>query len=190
MRLGRIPTAGGQAQAGDGAFHDARCALKVARASGYENYILLSVRLTKLNPLNKSGHQDTLQGYDEFIQYVSVKKDNYIHSTALSRSCKITLSHLEKENNLSNRKTFWRWNEKAESISKWLGDIAIFRLATSDIVCAIEGNFGAILKWHEDFEAKYPFFHLWPQKIAARKTNLQICNRLMMGATFAERKLR
>ena len=181
LRLGQILTAGSQVQASDDAFQGARRALKAARASGYENNTLLLIRLAELNALNKFGHQDALQAYDEFVQCASVTKDNYIHSTALSRACKIALVHLESENSLSNLKTFWQWNRKAESISRELGDIAylsIFRLATGDIACAMEGDFGAILKWHEDFEMKHPSFHLWRQKTAVRKTNLLIYNRL------------
>ena len=181
LRLGQILTAGSQVQASDDTFQGARRALKAARASGYENNTLLLVRLAELKALNEFGHQDALQAYDEFVQCESVKKDNYIHSTALSRACKIALVNLESENSPSNLKTFWQLNRKAESISKELGDIAylsIFRLATGDIACRMEGNFGAILKWHEDFEMKHTSFHLWRHKTAVRKTKLFIYNRL------------
>lgn len=166
-------------QAGDDAFQGARRTLKNARASGYQNNTLLLVRLAELNALNKSGHQDALQAYDEFVQCASVKKDNYIHSTALSRACKIALARLESENSPSNLRTLWQWNRKAESILEQLGDIAyllIFRLATGDIACAIEEDYGAILKWHEDFEMKYPSFHLWRQKTAVKTGKLHIYN--------------
>ena len=181
LRLGQILTVGNQVQARDNAFQGARRALEAARASVYENNTLLLVRLAELNSLNKLGHQDALRGYEEFVQFASVKKDNYIHSTALSRACRITLAHLESENSPSKLKTFWQWNRKAEQISKELGDIAyvlVFRLANGDRACAIEGEFGAILKWHEDFEMKNPSFHLWRQKTEVRKTLLSIYNRL------------
>ena len=181
LRQGQILTAGSQIQASSDAFQGARCALKGARASGCENNTLLSVRLAELNALNKSGHQNALQEYDAFVQCASVKNDNYIYSTALTRACKIALVHLEGENSLSNLKTFWQWNGKAESILEELGDIAyllMFRLATGDKACAVKEDFGAILKWHEDFEMKHPSSHLWRQKIAVRKTNLLIYNRL------------
>ena len=181
LRLGRILMTGSQVQAGDDAFQGARRALEVARASGYENNTLLLVRLAELDSLNEFGHQDALQGYEEFVQLASVKKDNYIHSTALSRACSITLAHLESENSLSNLKTFWQWNRKAEQILKELGDIAyllIFRLAHGNRACTIEGEFGAILKWYEDFEMKNPSFHLWCQKTAVKKIHLFIYNRL------------
>ena len=181
LRLGQILIAGNQVQAGDNAFRGARRALEVARASDYENNTLLLVRLAELNSHKKLGHQDALQGYEEFVQFSSVKKDNYIHSTALSRACQITLARLESENSPSNLRTFWQWNGKAEQISKELGDIAyllIFRIANGDIACALEGEFGAILKWHEDFEMKNPSFHLWRQKRDVRKTQLYIYNRL------------
>lgn len=181
LRLGQILMAGSRVQACDDAFQDARRALKVARASGYQNNALLLVRLAELNALKRFGHQDALQAYDEFVQCASVKKDNYIHSTALSRACNIALARLESENSLSNLRTLWQWYRKAESILKELGDIAyllIFRLATGDIACTIEVDFGAILKWHEDFEMTYPSFHLWRQKTAVRARNLQIYNRL------------
>ena len=181
LRLGQILMAGNQVQAGDNAIQGARRALEAARASGYENNTLLLVRLAELDSLKKLGHRDALRGYEEFVQFASVKQDNYIHSTALSRACQITLAHLQSENSLSNLKTFWQWNRKAEQISKALGDIAyllIFRLANGDSACRIEGEFGAILKWHEDFEMKNPSFHLWRQKSAVRKTQLFIYNRL------------
>lgn len=181
LRLGQVLTAGSQVQASDDTFQGARRALKAARASGYENNTRLLVRLAELKALNEFGRQDALQAYDEFVQCASVKQDNYIHSTALTRACEIALEHLESENSSSNLKTFWQWNRKAESILKELGDIAslsIFRLATGDIACRMQADFGAILKWHEDFEMKHPSFHLWRQKTAVRKMRLIIYNRL------------
>ena len=181
LRLGQILTAGGQIQASDDSYQGARRVLEAARASGYKNNTLLPVRLAELKALKKSGHQDALQAYDEFVQCASVKKDNYIHSTALTRVCDIALVRLESEKSLSNLKTFWQWYKVAESILKELGDIAyllIFRLATGDIACKMEADFGAVLKWHENFELKYPSFHLWRQKIAVQKTKLFIYNRL------------
>ena len=181
LRLGQVLMAGNQIQAGDNAFQGARRALEVARASDYENNTLLLVRLAELNSLSKSGHQDALQGYKEFVQFSSVKKDNYIHSTALSQACQITLARLESENTLPNLRTFWQWNRKVEQISKDLGDIAyllIFRLANGDRACSLAGEFGAILKWHEDFEIKNPSFHLWRQTTEVKKIQLFIYNRL------------
>ena len=181
LRLGQVLTACSQVQASNDAFQGARRALKAALASGYENNALLSVRLAELNTLNMSGHQNALQAYDAFVKCASVKTDNYIHSTALSRGCTIALVHLESENCTSNLKTFWQWNRKAELILEELGDIAYlltFRLATGDIACAMEEDFGSILKWHEDFEIKHSSLHLWRQKTAVRRTNLLIYNRL------------
>ena len=181
LRLGQILTTGSQLQASNDEFQGARCALQAARASGHENNCLLLVRLAELNALSKFERKNVLHAYEEFVRSPSVKKDNYVNSTALSRACKHALSHLESDKSLSNFKTFWQWNAKAESISKELGDIAyllIFRLATGDIACSLEDDFGAILKWHENFEMQYRSFHLWRQKIAVRKTNLVIYNRL------------
>ena len=184
IRQGQVLTAGSQIQARNDAFQDARCALKAARASGCENNTLLSVRLAELNALHKSGHLNALQVYDAFVQCASVKNDNYIHSTALTRACKIALVHLESDHSPSKFNIFWQWYRRAESIVEQLGDIAyllIFRLATGDIACAEKEDFGAILKWHEDFEMKHPSTHLWRQKIAVRKTNLIIYERLHDG---------
>lgn len=181
LRLGQILTAGNQVQASDDMFQGATRALEAARASGYQNNTLLLVRLAELKALSEFGHQDALQAYDEFVQCASVKKDSYIHSTALTRACTIALVNLESENSPSNLKTFWQWNRKAESILEELGDIAhlsIFRLATGDIACRLEEDFGAILNWHEDFEMNHPSFHLWRHKTAVRKANLFIYKRL------------
>lgn len=181
IRQGQVLTAGSQIQARNDAFQDARCALKAARASICENNTLLSVHLAELNALNKSRHLNALQAYDAFVQCASVKNDNYIHSTALTRACKIALVHLESDHSPSNFEIFWQWYRRAASIMEELGDIAyllIFRLATGDIACAEKEDFGAILKWHEDFEMKYPTTHLWRQKRAVRKTNLIIYKRL------------
>ena len=181
LRLGQILTAGNYFQAGDDAFQSARHALKSARASGHENNTLLLVRLAELKASKKLGHRDALQAYDNFVQNASVRKDNYTHSTALSRACAIALTHFEGENNLSNLKTFWQWNSKAEAILKELGDIAfllIFRLSNGDKACELEGELGAILKWHEHFEVGYPSFHLWRQKRLVKKRQLLIFSRL------------
>ena len=181
LRLGQILMAGGQVEARDDAFQGARRALEAAWASGHENNSLLLVRLAELKALDHSGHQGVLQAYDEFVQCANVRKDKYVHSTALSRACSIALVQFSSEKSPSNLKTFWQWSRKAESILKELGDIAyllIFRLASGDIACTMEADFGAVLKWHEDFELKHPSFHLWRQKTAIRKTKLFIYNRL------------
>ena len=181
IRQGQVLTASSQIQARNDAYQDARCALKAARASICENNTLLSLRLAEIHALHKSGHRNALQAYDAFVQCAGVKNDNYIRSTVLSRACKIALVHLESDHSPSNFTIFWQWYRKAESIMEELGDIAyllIFRLATGDIACAEKEDFGAILKWHEDFEMKHPSTHLWRQKKAVRKTNLIIYKRL------------
>ena len=173
LRLGELLTAGSQVQASDDAFQDARRAFEAAQAPGYENNALLPVRLAELKALTRFGHQDTFQAWEEFVQCANVKKDNWFHRNALWEACQIALVHLESKNSPSNLKTFWQWYGKAESISEELGDIAflsIFRLATGNVACTIEENFGAILKWQEDLEMKHPSFHLWRQKIIARRT--------------------
>ena len=181
IRQGQVLTSGSQIQASNDTFQGARYALKAARASGCENNTLLSVRLAELNALNRPGHLNALQAYDTFVQCARVKNDNYIHSTALSRVCEIALVNLESESSLLNFETFWQWYRKAASILEELGDIAyllIFRVAIGDRAYAVNEDFGAILKWHKDFEMKHPSSHLWRQKIAVRRTNLLIYKRL------------
>ena len=177
LRLCQTLIAGSQVQASDDAFEDARRALQAAHASGIENNTLLQVRLVELNALKRFEHPGALQAYDEFVQCASVKKDNYIHSTALSQACDVALLPLESKKTPSNLKTFWQWYRRAESTSEELGDIAylpMLRMATGDIACRVEGNFGAILKWHDDFEMKYPFFHFWRHKKLLRRSRLTI----------------
>ncbi|KAG8525556.1 uncharacterized protein KY384_009200 [Bacidia gigantensis] len=182
LRLGQILLAGSKVQAHDiDGFQGAKCALEAARAHACENNTLLLVRQAELDCTNKSGHQDALKAYDEFVQHASVQKDNYIYSTTLSRACSIALAQLEGKSCPANAKIFWQWNRKAESLLRQLGDIAyllIFHLATGDIACKLEGDIGSILQWHEEFQMSYPSYSLWRQKTAVGKTKLLIYNRL------------
>lgn len=80
---------------------------------------------------------------------------------------------MEKDPSSDNREVPWEWSTKTETLLEEIGDVAnlyITRLATGDIACTQFGDYGAVIKWHKKFSAKYPNFSLWRSKINAKKT--------------------
>lgn len=180
-RLGQIASVCGQPEASKEEFQCARRILQVVYALGRENNTLLLVRLAEIDSFTNLGPQDLLSIYENFLKSPTVQKDNYAHSSALTRASTAALTLLENDTCPQNRAVFWEWSTKAEAMLRKLGDIAylsIFRPATGDIACSHFRDMGAILKWYEQFEIKYPSFRLWSPKIAAKRQLLLIYNSL------------
>ena len=170
-----------------GQFEEARLQLKSARdcfraagAPGKSNKADLLCRLQELkdsSPVTDAGlfvnDPGLLERYESFTNDQHVQNDGYILSTALTRGLDVALAILEKSPNACNIDVFWRWSKRTEAVLEEIGDIAILfinRLATGDIACSLLSDYGSLVKWHKDFDAKYPTFNLWGPKINACKT--------------------
>ncbi|KAL8811824.1 MAG: hypothetical protein Q9200_001496 [Gallowayella weberi] len=124
----------------------------------------------------------TLLGrYQALSNDEDVQKDGFLYSTVLWRGLDVALAIFEKADNVGNSETFWKWSERIETLLEEIGDVKrlfINRLATGDIACSQQGSYGAIIRWHEEFNTKYPRFNRWRQRISARTTLMLIHNKI------------
>ena len=180
LRLATVLRVSGRFEEARQQLDSARQWLSAAIAPGKCNRINLLCQLQELkdsSPLTDAGlfvnDSGLLGRYEAFSNAQYVQSDGYIISTALCRGVDIALAILEKDPSASNRDIFWKWSKRTEVALEELGDIArlyINRLATGDIACTLFGDNGTLIKWHHDFNERYPTFNLWKQRISANKT--------------------
>ena len=160
----------------------------VASTAGKSNRIDLLCRLQELkdfSPPNEAGlivnDSSLLERYESFSNDRLVQNDSFVMSTALCRGIDVAIAILEKNTSNFNKDVFWKWSKRTEAILEELGDIArlfINRCATGDIACTLFSDFGSLIKWHKDFDERYPTFHLWRQKISLSKTLARIYSQI------------
>lgn len=177
IRLSSVLKALGQSEL---AKQELACAAKLfqqAYASGINNRTVLLVRLTELMDLSHADKTQELQRWVTFSEDPEVKADNQILSTALRAASNVALAILEASPSSRNRKIFWQWCEKAESMIENLGEVLTLytaRQVTGDIAAARFDDYGAILAWHRRFDAKYPAYNLWSPRLSSRRIKLLI----------------
>lgn len=183
LRHAQILQVVGQSQEARQQFDSAWESLTQVGAPGKSNRAELFSRLQELKVFSQiiddglsTDGAGLLERYKVLSNDPHVQRDAYILSTVLTRALIVAVAIIEKDPSSFNREVFWKWSTKTETLLEEIGDIAnlyINRLATGDIACAQFGDFGAIIKWHQQFDAKYLKFKLWRSKINAKKT-LQI----------------
>ena len=181
IRLGKVLSTGHHPEAGDFNFQQARRTLKRIQISDKENNAWLLVRLVEIGSLPNPRHEDILHAYEEFLQSPKVRQDEFVYSNTLTRATSSALEILESDTSPRNQATFWKWYNQTESNLKNIGYIAYlstFRVATGDIACSLFAEWGAILKWHEEFEKTYPLFRLWGPKTDVGQRRLLTYNYL------------
>lgn len=192
LRLSGVLNALGQSEAAKEELVSAAKQLQKVSASGISNRTVLLVRLAELKALSQSDKTDVLRSWATFSEDVHVKADKYILSTAISAASDVALAILETNPNRRNRDIFWQWYKKAESINENLGDVMKVynaRQATGDIAASLFDDYGAILTWHKQFDAKYSAFNLWKPKLSSRKAKLIFHNGLKDEETILQTML-
>lgn len=175
IRLSQVLRALGQSEVAKQELLSAAKLLQQAYAFGINNRTVLLVRLAELKALSQADKIQVLQSWATFSEDPQLKADHFVLSTVISAASDVALAILETNPSSRNRKLFWQWYEKAESINEDLGDVLklyIARQATGDIAAALFDDYGAILKWHRDFDAKYPAYNLWKYKLSSRRTKM------------------
>lgn len=151
--------------------------LQQAPVLASQNNSALFVELAKLRSTQQTDESLILKDWVQFIEHASSTEDYYIISTALTAAADNALEVFRKTPSDINRKIFWQWQPLAESMLEEVGDIYflyIGRIATANTALFFAKNYGAILKWFQDFDVKYPNFNLWAIKIAGKRAEKQI----------------
>lgn len=146
--------------------------LQQAPVLASQNNSALFVELAKLKSTQHTDEVLILKDWVQFIERVSSTVDYYIISTALTTAADNALEVFRKTPSDQNKKTFWQWQPRAESMLEKIGDIYFLylgRIATANAALTRAENLGAILKWSQDFDVKYPNFNLWALKIAGKE---------------------
>ena len=180
LRLAHVLHVCGQFEEARRQLGSARDCLNAAGAPGKSNRADLLCRLQELkdsSPVTDAGlfvnDPGLLERYESFTNDQHIQNDGYILSKALTRGLDVALAILEKSHSACNLDVFWRWSKRTEAVLEEIGDtvmLFINRLATGDIACSLLSDYGSLIKWHKDFDAKYPTFNLWSPKINACKT--------------------
>lgn len=189
IRLSQVLRALGQSEVAKQELFSAAKLLQQAYASGINNRTVLLVRLAELKALSQPDKTEVLQSWATFSEDPHVKADHFILSTVISAASDVALAILETNPSSRNRKIFWQWYEKAESINENLGDVLklyIARQATGDIAATLFDDYGAILRWHKHFDAKYSAYNLWQHKLSSRRTKLLIHSGLKDDETILQ----
>lgn len=145
--------------------------LQQAPVPASQNNSKLFVDLAKLRSTQHDDESLILKDWVQFIEKVSSTVDYYIISIAMTAAADNALEVLKKTPSDINRKIFWHWQSLTESILEEVGDVYFLyvgRTATANVALTLAKNFGVILKWFQDFDAKYPKFNLWAIKILGK----------------------
>ena len=100
-----------------------------------------------------------------------VKEDSKLLSTALERIVEAAFKVLEATPTVANKASFWEWQWKYEELLEQLGDLFFLyrsKVYKGQFALLMFDEFGALVQWQEEFDAKYPDFALW-KLVAAGK---------------------
>lgn len=102
-----------------------------------------------------------------------MKADSKLFSTALGKAAEAALEVLQTAPNVANKASFWKWQRQNEILLEQLGDVYFLymsKLFTAQVALTLFEEFGAVLRWQEEFHAKYPHFALWTLLIAEKQS--------------------
>lgn len=155
----------------------ARTLFQQAPVPAPQNHSELIIKLTELKVTQHDDESLALGHWIRFVDQVSNTQDFYILSISLCDTVTVALEILRKTPNEENRKIFWRWQSRVESLLKQVGDIYflyLYRVTVAEPALNLTHNHGAILQWQEDFDADYPEFRLWAIKLIGKRSKHSI----------------
>lgn len=140
-----------------------------------ENNMELEIRYGELKSTTFSDPQQNLQSWITFYNQSSVKMDDYMMCEALGKAAQAALEILQRNPNEESKSNFWQWQLKAEDLLDQVGDLYTrysSRVGTGWIALNLFDQHGAILQWHDEFDAANPHFNLWSLKTRGTKNKL------------------
>jgi CHAT domain-containing protein len=145
------------------------------------NHSGLDIRLGELRSSKIPDPGMQLKLWEMFSEQPAVQKDGFMMSTALTQAAEAALEVFTATPSQENREIFWRWQSRQEALLEALGDtyfLYLGHLGTADLAAQLSEDFGAILKWHNEFDATHPNFNLWGLQLLGKHKELQIYVRL------------
>ncbi len=181
LQLAQLLRNDGQLEEANEKFGLARSLSRHAPVPPAQNNMEFDIRYAELKsttlPYPLQNHQSWVVFYDQ----CSSKTDYYMMCEGLRKAAETALEILQKQPNEENKSNFWQWQSKAEDLLARLGDfysLYFSRVTTGDIALHMFDQYGAILRWHDEFDAAHPQFNVWFLKMAGKRSKLLIYSRL------------
>jgi CHAT domain len=145
------------------------------------NYSGLDISLGELRYANFPDPTTKLKRWEMFSEQPAVQNDGFLMSTALTQAADAAYAVLTATPSQENREIFWRWQSRQEALLEELGDTYFLYMghaATADGASELFEDFGAIIKWQDEFDATHPNFGLWGLHLMGKRRVLLIYIRL------------
>ena len=164
----------GKTDAAQQQYDDSRSAFERAPALACQNRAIHQINLTKQKASNYSSASAESKAWTETFRESSSSGDFNLVTTACTKAASAALQIYQETRTDEDRKTFWQWQSQAESLLENAGELYFMYVGhytTGVADFKVASNYGAILQWHQEFEAKYPEFDLWDLMIEAKSTH-------------------
>lgn len=111
-----------------------------------------------------------------FADLTGKAHDWFLETTALQESVAVTTHLYSNHPDDASFETFMSTWLRSSSLLEDLGDIYFLVLSRhyADIVATAKGDHESILKWHEEFELKHPYFQLWDLRILSKQCQIGV----------------
>lgn len=155
-------------------YEDSRLAFERAPVLAFQNKAFRQVNLAEQKASNYTSASAELKAWTETFHELSSSGDSHLVTTACTKAANAALQIYQETRTDEDGKMFWQWQSQAENLLENAGDLYfmyIGHVTTGVAAFKVVSNYGAILQWHEDFEAKYPNFDLWDLIIMAKSTH-------------------
>ena len=162
-------------------FHEACTAFRKAPVPASENYADRYIKLSELKANDFADHKESFNAWKQFFDECSNLGDLSVVTSACSKVADAAFQIYKDTRLEQDRIIFWSWQSQAEKLLEDVGDLYFMYLGhitTSVPALGLVSNNGAILQWHEDFEAKYPYFNLWNFRLVAKAYHQGIFTRI------------
>lgn len=117
-----------------------------------------------------------LMEWTSFADLTGKAHDWFLETIALQEAVSITAQLYSNHPNESSYETFVSIWLRSSSLLEDLGDVYFLVLSRyyADIVATAKGDHESILKWHEEFELKNPYFQLWDLQILSKQCKIGV----------------
>ncbi|KAI4123811.1 MAG: hypothetical protein LQ341_007149, partial [Variospora aurantia] len=146
-----------------------------------QNRAHLTVWLDQMKATKYPNCRESFAAWIEFSERETVKTDSMMLSNALGKIADAALEILQASPSVENKAIFWEWELRNESLLEQSGDVYFLymsKLFTGQSALSLFDELGAVLRWQEEFQGRYPDFHLWALLVAGKRTLAQVYLRL------------
>ena len=158
--------------------------------------IFFEVRMIRLRLRVQEKPTTMLLEWMSFADLTGKAHDWFLEATALQEIVSIATQLYSNHPDDASYETFVSAWLRSSSLLDYLGDVYLLVLNrySADIVANAKGDYESILKWHEEFELRNPYFQLWDLQILSKQCkigvyaiwkqhekvyeNLAICNKI------------